>query len=129
MFEEKLRILKKYELVSNDLTLEEVLDVNKLKGQYRSAENDNYFEAQNAPIFFVGGGFGFGFGIPFLITSGTFLAILVGFGLVYCYDILNNMTHQLMTLIFIPLIGYLGGFIGLLLIPVIPGFSILIYLE
>lgn len=122
MFGEKLEILKKYELVSSDLTLEDVLDVSKLEGTYQ-ADDGNEFEAEYAPIVFAGGGFGFGFGLPFFITSGTFLMILVGFGLVYCYNIITGVTHQLMTLFFIPmLIGYLGGFIGLLLLSVVPGF-------
>ena len=122
IFEKELEILKDYELVSSDMTLEDVLDVNKLTGNYNVVEDEG-FEAEYAPIVFVGGGFGFGFGIPFFITSGTFLMILVGFGLVYCYDVLHNTLHQLMTLSFIPmLVGYLGGFIGLLLFGVVPGF-------
>jgi hypothetical protein len=122
MFEEKLEILKKYELVSSDLTLEDVLDVSKLEGTYQTDDGDE-FEEQYAPIVFAGGGFGFGFGLPSFITTGTFLVILIGFGVVYCYNIYTGVTHQLMTLFFIPmLVGYLGGFIGLLLLPVVPGF-------
>lgn len=122
MFEKKLEILKKYELVSSDLTLEDVLDVSKLEGTHQT-DDDDEFEEQYAPIVFAGGGFGFGFGLPSFITSGTFLVILIGFGVVYCYNIYTGVTHQLMTLFFIPmLVGYLGGFIGLLLLPVVPGF-------
>ena len=122
MFEKKLEILKKYELVSSHLTLDDVLDVSKLEGTHQTDDGDE-FEEQYAPIVFAGGGLGFGFGIPSLITSGTFLVILFGFGAVYCYNVYTGVTHQLMTLFFIPmLIGYLGGFIGLLLLPVIPGF-------
>jgi hypothetical protein len=123
IFEKKLGILKKYELVSSDLTLDDVLDVSKLRGTTHQTDDDDEFEEQYAPIVFAGGGLGFGFGLPSIITSGTFLVILFGFGAVYCYNIYTGVTHQLMTLFFIPmLIGYLGGFIGLLLLPVIPGF-------
>ena len=122
IFEKKLEILKDYELVSSDMTLEDVLDVSKLGGRYDVVEAED-FGAEFAAILFVGGGFGFGFGTPFFITSGTFLMILTGFGLVYCYDILHDILHQLTTLSFIPLlIGYLGGFIGLLLFGVVSGF-------
>jgi len=108
IFEEKLQILKDYELVSNDLTLEEILDVEKLTEPIETQQFED-FEAENAPIFLAGGGVGFGFGVPFLFTSGTFLCILIGGGLV--------------TVFFIPLlVGYMAGFIGLLLLPVIPGF-------
>ena len=122
IFEKKLEILKDYELVSSDMTLEDVLDVSKLGGRYDVVEAED-FGAEFAAILFVGGGFGFGFGTPFFITSGTFLMILTGFGLVYCYDILHDILHQLTTLSFIPiLLGYLGGFIGLLLFGVVSGF-------
>ena len=48
---------------------------------------------------------------------------LFGFGLTLCFDVLNGILYQLLTFFFIPmLIGYLGGFVGLLLLPVIPGF-------
>ncbi len=123
IFEEKLQMLKNYELVSSDLTLEEILDVEKLTEPIETQQFGEDFEAKNAPIFFVGGGLGFGFGVPFFFTSGTFLCILFGFGLVLCYDFAEKILHQLITLFFIPLIvGYMGGFIGLLLLPVIPGF-------
>ena len=122
IFEKKLETLKDYELVSSDMTLEDVLDVNKLTGNYNVVEDED-FDVEYAAILFVGGGFGFGFGTPFFITSGTFLMVLVGFGLVYCYDILHGELYELMTLSFIPmLIGYLGGFIGLLLFGVVSGF-------
>ena len=122
IFEQKLQILKDYEIVSSDITLEDILDVEKLQGPY-TQQDDDRFAVDNAPLIFAGGGIGFGVGIPFILTSGTFLWILVGFGLALCYDFANKVLHQLLTIFFIPmLVGYLGGFIGLLLLPVIPGF-------
>lgn len=122
IFEEKLEIMKNYGIVSSEITLNEFVDVEKLKQGYKSMQSQD-FQAASAPIMFVGGGFGLGFGVPFFITSGTFLMILFGFGLVMCYDTVNTVLNQLFTMFFIPmLIGYLGGFTGLLLLPVIPGF-------
>ena len=122
IFEEKLQILKDYKLVSNDLTLEDILDVEKLTEPIEPQQFED-FEAENAPIFLAGGGVGFGFGVPFLFTSGTFLCILIGGGLVLCYDFANKILHSLFTVFFIPLlVGFMQGFIGILLLPVIPGF-------
>lgn len=121
-FESKLQVLKDYKLVSSDLKLEQIMDVNKLNKRYEKVDGEN-FEVDYAPLLFAGGGIGFGFGIPFFITSGTFLCMLFGFGLTLCLDVLNGILYQLITFFFIPmLVGYLGGFVGLLLLPVIPGF-------
>ena len=122
MFESKLQIMKNYKVVPDDLTLEDIIDVDKLSGPYEPRQGED-FSADFAPLFFLGGGFGFGFGIPFFITSGTFLMILFGFGLAMCYDFFNKVLYQLFTMFFIPmLVGYLGGFLGLILLPVLPGF-------
>ena len=122
IFENKLQILKDYSVIPSDLQLEQLLDVNKLNFRYEKVDGEN-FEADYAPLLFAGGGIGFGFGIPFLITSGTFLMMLFGFGLTLCLDVINNILYQLLTFFFIPmLIGYIGGFVGLILLPVIPGF-------
>jgi hypothetical protein len=120
-FEAKLEIIKNYNLVPTEFTLEDVIDVGKLGERYITVEGED-FEAAFAPILFVGGGLGFGLGIPFFITSGTFLFLLLGFGLTMCYDYLNGILYKLMTFSFIPiLMGYLSGFTGLLLLPVVPG--------
>lgn len=122
IFEEKLQILKNYELVSNDLTLEDILDVEKLTEPIETTQFED-FKAENAPIFLAGGGVGIGFGVPFFLTSGTFLCALIGGGLVVCYDFANKVLHYMFTLFFIPLLtGFMAGFIGILLLPVIPGF-------
>lgn len=122
IFESKLQIMKNYEVVPDDLTLEDIIDVDKLTGPYEPRQGED-FSADFAPLFFMGGGFGFGIGIPFLITSGTFLIILFGFGIALCYDFFNKVLYSLFTMFFIPLlVGYLGGFLGLILLPVLPGF-------
>jgi hypothetical protein len=122
IFEEKLQILKNYNLVSNDLTLEDILDVEKLDGPVETTQFED-FKAENAPIFLAGGGVGIGFGVPFFLTSGTFLCALIGGGVVVCYDFAVKVLHYMLTLFFIPLLtGLMSGFIGILLLPVIPGF-------
>lgn len=122
VFEAKFEILKSYEIVSNDMTLEQVVDVEKLEGKVNGVQSQD-FDAAFAPILFVGGGLGFGLGVPFWFTSGTFIMALFGFGMVYCYDPITAFLNQMETFFFIPmLVGYLGGFTGIFLLPVVPGF-------
>jgi hypothetical protein len=122
LFEAKFEIMKNYEIVSNEMALEDVVDVEKLEGEYNDVQTQD-FDAAFAPILFVGGGLGFGLGVPLWFTSGTFIMALFGFGLVYCYDPVTGIMNQMLTLAFIPmLIGYLGGFTGIFLLPVVPGF-------
>lgn len=123
IFDAKLQILKNYNLISNDLQLNDIIDVNKLnESRYEPVTGEN-FKANNTPMIFAGGGFGFGFGVPFFVTAGNFLMLLFGFGMTMCYDPQEKVLYSLSTLFFIPmLIGNLMGFMGLILIPVIPGF-------
>ncbi len=121
-FEAKIEIVKNYKLVSSDFTLEDVMDTSEL-GEKNTSANSEGFEAALAPILFAGGGIGFGFGIPFFLTSGVFIVFLLGFGLCYCYDFATEQLFELWTFSFIPiLMGFLGGFTGLLLLPVVSGF-------
>ncbi|KYK30064.1 hypothetical protein AYK20_04610 [Thermoplasmatales archaeon SG8-52-1] len=122
IFEAKFEILKNYEIVSSEMSLEEFVDVEKLEGEVNEVQTQD-FDAAFAPILFVGGGLGFGLGVPLWFTSGTFIMALLGFGLVYCYDPLTAVTNEMVTVSFLPiLLGYLGGFTGILLLPVVPGF-------
>ena len=122
IFEAKFEILKNYEIVSSEMSLEEFVDVEKLEGEVNEVQTQD-FDAAFAPILFVGGGIGFGLGVPLWFTSGTFIMALLGFGLVMCYDPLTAVTNELVTVSFLPiLLGYLGGFTGILLLPVVPGF-------
>lgn len=121
IFEGKFNILKKYNLIPNGVTLEDIIKTKEFPSDYELVFGKD-FNATTAPIFFVGGGLGIGLGFPFLITAGTFLVAIIGFGLTFCYDIHQNILYQLLCLPFPILIGYLSGFVGLLLIPVVPGF-------
>jgi hypothetical protein len=119
-FEAKIEVVKEYELISNDFKLEDIMDVS---GIGEVPHNSEGFEAAFAPILFAGGGIGLGLGIPFFLSSGVFLVFLLGFGLCYCYDFATEQLFELWTYSFIPiLMGYLGGFTGLLLLPVVSGF-------
>jgi hypothetical protein len=119
-FESKLGILQKYELVSDDIALEDIVDVDKLVESYQMVSGEN-FQANNAPIFLGGIGFGLGIGLPFPITFGKFVTIIAGAGLVLCFDLLSTTLYSLQTFLFPVLIGFLNGFLGLLLFAVIPG--------
>jgi hypothetical protein len=122
IYEKRLDLMKQYELVSHDLALSDLIDVEKFGDRYETVSGQD-FEAAFAPIAFVGGGLGFGLGLPFFLTSGTFLMMLFGFGLTLCFDASIGVLYQLLTFSFVPILfGYLGGFTGLLLLPVIPGF-------
>ncbi len=122
IFEAKFEIMKNYEIVSSEMSLEEVVDVEKLEGEINEVQTQD-FDAAFAPILFAGGGLGFGLGVPFWFTSGTFIMALFGFGIVYCYDPLTAIMNEMLTISFLPiLIGYLGGFTGIFLLPVVPGF-------
>ena len=119
-FEAKLEVVKNYGLVSQDFSLEDVMDTSAIGDAPHNSEG---FEAAFAPILFAGGGIGLGLGIPFFLSSGVFLVFLFGFGLCYCYDFATEQLFELWTYSFIPiLVGYLGGFTGLLLLPVVSGF-------
>ena len=122
IFQEKFNILKRYKFIPDGITLEDVIDPGILNYDI-NVVSDEDFDATTAPIFFFGGGLGAGIGIPFFLTAGAFLVALFGFGLTLCYDLFSNTLYQLYTPSFTPiLLGFLVGFVGLILLPVIPGF-------
>jgi hypothetical protein len=120
IFGEKLNILKNYGLVSNDLELEDLIPIEGLGEPLPIVDGQN-FQADLAPLFIGGIGFGVGFGVPFLITAGTFFVAVAGAGLVLCLDFLEGVLYKLQTFLFPVLLGYLGGFTGLLMFGVLPG--------
>lgn len=121
-FYEKFNVLKRYDLIPENTILEDVINP-KLLPEKTEVVSGEDFNATTAPIFFFGGGLGVGLGVPFFVTAGTFLVALLGFGLTLCYDLREDILYQLITLTLFPiLIGYLSGFVGLLMIPVVPGF-------
>jgi hypothetical protein len=122
VYRNKLDIMKNYNLVPDDMTLEDIMDIDKLE-KINGEEGAKDISVYNALVFFVGGGLGFGIGVPFFITTGMFLMALLGFGYTLIYEIFTNITHTFTTFFIIPvLLGFLIGFTGLLLLPVLAGF-------
>jgi hypothetical protein len=128
-FEEKLQILKEYEIVSNETTLNEILGVERLEDNgsdifpFKVVVNEN-FQAHFAPIFIVGIGFGFGLGLEIRLANGFlhFLAIVGGLGLIICCDIIEGIIYVLWTFTFPIFIGYMAGYAGLIMFAVYPGY-------
>lgn len=121
VYRNKLDIMKNYNLVPDDMTLEDILDIDKLE-EINGEEGAKNISVFSALVFFVGGGLGFGVGVPFPITTGIFLFALLGVGFSLVYEIYTNITHTF-NVFFLPmLVGILIGFTGLLLLPVIAGF-------
>jgi hypothetical protein len=122
IYMEKYETLKKYDLIPDGITSEDIIDPTIFKSEFNVVSGED-FNATTAPLFFFGGGIGVGLGVPFFVTAGTFLVALFGFGLAMCYDIHTQTLYQLITFTLFPiLIGILNGFVGLLMIPVVPGF-------
>jgi hypothetical protein len=122
VFLEKFNILKEYNFIPEGIEFEDVIDPKLLNYDVDVVKDEN-FTATTAPILFVGGGLGVGLGFPFILTVGAFLVALFGFGIALCYNIFSNTLYQLYTPSFAPmLIGLLAGFVGLILLPVVPGF-------
>jgi hypothetical protein len=135
IFEEKLEILKEYELVSSNITLEDILDVDKLEEYNSQSFNISEmkpFVAHFAPIFMGGFGFGAGFGfrrLPIIkrIAGNIFSAGAIGLGAVFCLDLLQSTLHYQMTFTLPLLVHIIAGFVGIMLFafdsvfPPVPG--------
>ena len=135
IFEEKLKILKKYELVSNNITLEDILDLEKLESINPESSNISEMEpfvAHFAPIFMGGMGFGVGFGFRNLpifkrFAGNIFSAGLIGLGIVLCLDLLLSTLYYQITFTLPLLVHIIAGFVGIMLFafdsvfPPVPG--------
>ena len=135
IFEEKLEILKEYELVSSNITLEDILDVEKLESIDHQSFNISEMEpfvAHFAPIFIGGMGFGVGFGfrnLPIIkrFAGNIFSAGLIGLGIVLCLDFFEATLYYHLTFTFPYLCHVITGFVGIMLFafdsvfPPVPG--------
>ena len=135
IFEEKLEILKEYELVSSNITLEDILDVEKLESYNSQSFNISEMEpflAHFAPIFIGGMGFGAGFGfrgLPIIrrIAGNIFTVGVIGLGAVLCLDLFASTLYYQITFTLPLLVHVLAGFVGIMLFafdsifPPIPG--------
>ena len=135
IFEEKLEILKEYDLVSSNITLKDIMDVEKLE-KYNSlpfnVSEMEPFLAHFAPVFIGGFGFGAGFGfrgLPLIrrIAGNILSAGLIGWGAVLCFDCFQGVLYFQFTFTMPFLVHILAGFMGLMLFafdsvfPPIPG--------
>ena len=135
IFEGKLEILKEYELVSSNITLEDILDVKKLESVDHQPFNISEMEpfvAHFAPIFIGGMGFGIGFGfrnLPIIkrFAGNIFSAGLIGLGIVLCLDFFEATLYFHLTFTFPYLCHVIAGFVGIMLFafdsvfPPVPG--------
>jgi hypothetical protein len=123
IFEEKLEILKEYDLVSSNITLKDILDVEKLESFSSLPFNVSEmkpFTAHFAPVFIGGFGFGAGFGfrrLPLIrrIAGNIFSAGLIGLGVVLCLDIFESILHFQFTFTMPYLCHVIAGFVGIML--------------
>jgi hypothetical protein len=123
--EKKLEILKEYNLVPENITLKDIVDVEKLEQGFplEVVVNEN-FQAHFAPIFILGIGFGLGLGFERRIANAFvhFLAIVGGLGVILCCDFIEGKLYVLWTYTFPIFIGYMAGYVGLIAFAVFPGY-------
>jgi hypothetical protein len=135
IFEEKLEILKEYGLVSSNITLEDIMDVEKLESYNSQSFNISEMEpfaAHFAPIFLGGMGFGAGFGfrgLPIIrrLAGNIFSIGVIGLGAIVCLDFFASTLYYQITFTLPLLVHVLAGFVGIMLFafdgifPPIPG--------
>ena len=127
-FEKELEILKEYELVSINITLEDILDVEKLEG-YNPQKNqqkigiEDSFTAHYAPTLILGVGFAGGIGYEKrLFNSFSFLLAIVPVGTVLCFDPCECVLYTLTSFIPLFMLGFLARYTGLIMFAVFPGY-------
>lgn len=128
--EAELNLLKKYNLISDNTKLEDFFDLEKLDELLRKIKKfDNVtmqnFQAHFAPLLVVGGGFGVGIGLPDQrIYNGftNFLALIGGLAFVLCLDFIEGVRYTLISYMLPVLIGYIAGYMGIILFAIYPGF-------
>lgn len=123
-FEQFLETLQKFNIVSEDITLNDILDEELLTQPFKQVNNTD-FKAHFAPIIIAGGGVGIGMGYPDLRPFNVFLhllTVIAGLGWVFCLDPLEGILYKLQSFLFPLLIGYLSAYTGLIVLAVFPGF-------
>ena len=122
-FEQTLILLKDFKLVSSDTTLEDLTGNWSNTNKFNNVSMQN-FQAHFAPILVVGGGFGIGSGMPDLrVFNGFthFIGLIGGLGFVLCVDFIEQTAYTLISYMFPILIGYMAGYMGLIIFAVYPG--------
>ncbi|HEC89265.1 MAG TPA: hypothetical protein ENI44_01635 [Thermoplasmatales archaeon] len=125
----ELELLKQYDIVPQDTTLADLLAYSKIDdilGNLTPPDIvvEENFKAHFALLLVVGGGFGLGLPGQRIINGFTsFLAIVGGLAAVACYDWLENNTIYILISYMLPvLVGYIAGYIGLIIFAVEPGY-------
>ncbi|MCJ7570703.1 MAG: hypothetical protein MUO82_02335 [Candidatus Thermoplasmatota archaeon] len=124
-FEYVLEELKENNLISNNIKLEDIIDLNRLENKtlkFTNVTNKNFI-AHFSPIIVVGGGIGLGLGYQGKRLTNAFshfFALIFG-GYVLCLDFLNSIKYQLISLLAPVLVGYIAGFTGIIIFAVFPG--------
>jgi len=127
IYKEKIKLLKKYGIISDDFDLEKLIDLDKIDDNFDPynltiVQNEN-FTALSAPILFAGIGFGLGFGyrrLPIIQRfAGTigFVGVLVVGGLL-CFNWLEGKIHLNVGFIYPTFLGFMSGFVGVLMFAV-----------
>jgi hypothetical protein len=124
-FEEKLSLLKQYEVVPPSISLRDIFDpqnIEDMSTDFDVVMGEN-FKAEFAPIFVIGGGFGLGIGIQERLFNGFthFLALVGGLGAVICLDPIEGTIYTLISYLLPVLVGYLAGYMGFIIFAVYPG--------
>lgn len=122
-FQVKLQLMKKYEIIPNEVSIQNIVDFNKvgnLGSKTLNVTEADSFISHFAPIFMVGMGFGIGLGfrrMPVLqrIAGNLFSMGLIGLGAVVCFDIVDWSIYYQFTFTFPYLMHILSGFIGIML--------------
>lgn len=136
MFENILQIIKEYNMVDQDITLQEIFDRNMstdFNTTFYNVSSDP-FGAIFSPVIIAGMGAGAGIGDNFGLLSGNVYSFgVIGLGGLFCLDAVMQTIHIQYTFTFPLLVHILAGFAGIMLFPVhfdklyASGFPLFIY--
>lgn len=122
MFENSLQILKQYNLIDQDMTLQEIFDRNISTELNTTEFNITYMEpfmSVFSPILIAGMGAGAAIGDTFGLLSGNVYSFgVLGLGAVVCIDPLLATVYIQQTFTLPLLIQILAGFAGIMMFPV-----------
>jgi hypothetical protein len=121
-FKNELKILKDYDLVSDDLTFEDIFGSYNINNTCikPKQKNNTDFAAYFAPIFIggLGGGISFGFRrLPIVrrVAGNIFFSGVIVGGVVLCFDPVNFTTYFLLSAVVPPWLGFISGYVGIML--------------
>jgi hypothetical protein len=121
--QQKIQIMKSYDLVPSNLSLDNIIEKNTVDALDffpLNLTHATYFQSNFAPLFILGMGFGLGFGyrrLPvFPRLAGNIISVgFIGYGGVLCLDIQDEIIYYQFTTFFPYLIHIISGFIGIMM--------------